>query len=240
MLLRAVSPPVWALADRTWSQGQLRCLRTTLLEVSPLFMVIASLPFFTWVTLGIFSPAISEWTWKPWLAPQSFLAFFCLFSSLCHNKLAEPFTTGFLDWFGPNTCFSSLWQISESDWMRNLYFNIILPSALSGSVSVNLWRASHSLSRNLPGASFFPYFMFVNLVYFKVLSCTRLISDKVTLILSSFSHVIVPAWLCCRDCLIPSREGGYVALPLFYWFITKPFISIGTIFPLNLSFWVRS
>ena len=78
--------------------------------------------------------------------------------------------------------------------------------------------------------------MFVNLAYFKVLSCTRLNPNSVTLILSSFSHVIVPVCLCCGDCLIPSREGGHLALPLFYLFITKPFISTGKSFSPKLEF----
>ena len=35
--------------------------------------------------------------------------------------------------------------------MKHLSFKIISPSELLESMSVNLWRASCSLSRNLPG-----------------------------------------------------------------------------------------
>jgi len=49
MPLGADSPPVWSLADQTWSQGWLGCLRAILLEVSLLSIVIASPSFFTWI-----------------------------------------------------------------------------------------------------------------------------------------------------------------------------------------------
>ena len=45
-------------------------------------------------------------------------------------------------------------RTSGADWVRNLSFKITFPSSLSGSISVNLRRASLRLSRNLPGASF--------------------------------------------------------------------------------------
>ena len=64
-------------------------------------------------------------------------------------------------------------------------------------------------------------------------------SDKMTLIPFSFSCVIVPVWFCNWDHLIPSGEGSYLVLPLPYWFITKPFISISNHFSQNSSFWVR-
>ena len=54
MPLGAVSLPVWCFADRTWSQGQLRCLREIPLEVPLLFTIIASPSLFTWVPLDIF------------------------------------------------------------------------------------------------------------------------------------------------------------------------------------------
>ena len=39
-------------------------------------------------------------------------------------------------------------------------------------------------------------------------------SDKMILIPSSFSCVVVPVWFCNWDLLIPSGEGGYLVLPL--------------------------
>ena len=61
---------------------------------------------------------------------------------------------------------------------------------------MNLRRVSHSQSRNLPGASFSPYSMLANLAEFSLSICPlesfRNTSDKVTLIPSSFSRVIVP------------------------------------------------
>ena len=47
--------------------------------------------------------------------------------------------------------------------MGNLSFKIIPPSALSRSKSVNLWRAPHSLPRNLPEVFFSPCSMLANL-----------------------------------------------------------------------------
>ena len=52
--LRAVSLPMWSFADRTWSQGRLRCLRAIPLEVPLLSIGIASPSLFTWVPLGTF------------------------------------------------------------------------------------------------------------------------------------------------------------------------------------------
>ena len=49
-----VSPPVWPLADQTWSWGQLRYLRAIPLEVPLLPTVTASPLLFTGVPLGIF------------------------------------------------------------------------------------------------------------------------------------------------------------------------------------------
>ena len=150
-----------------------------------------------------------------------------------------------MDWFGPYTCFNSLQWISGADWVRNLSFKITLPSSLLGSISVNLWRASFSLSRNLPGPSFSSCSMFASLAWFKVLACSclspsRIHLKKMSLIPSSFSCVVVPVWFCNLDHPIPSGEGSYLVLPFPYWFITKPFISIGNHFPQHLSFWVRS
>jgi len=41
-------------------------------------------------------------------------------------------------------------------------------------------------------------------------------SDKMTLIPSSFSCVVVPVWFCNWDHLIPSGKGDYLILPLPY------------------------
>ena len=53
-LLGAVSPPVWSLADRTWSRGWLRCLRAIPLEMPSLSTAIARPSLFSWAPLGIF------------------------------------------------------------------------------------------------------------------------------------------------------------------------------------------
>ena len=132
-------------------------------------------------------------------------------------------------------------------WESNLSFKITLPSSLSGSISVNLLRASLSLSRNLPGASFSSCSMFANLPYFKGLARACLSPSRIHLTKkkkkgyiwqndsdpSSFICVVVPVWFCNWDCLIPSGEGSYLILPLPYWFITKPFISISNRFSQN-------
>ena len=65
---------------------------------------------------------------------------------LYRNIPSEPIATVFLkDWFSPNTCFCNLRQISGADWVRNLSFKIISSSVISGSMSLNTWRASSSL-----------------------------------------------------------------------------------------------
>ena len=61
-----------------------------------------------------------------------------------------------------------------------------------------------------------------------------------TLIPSSFSCVVVPVWFYSWDRLTPSEEGHYLVLPLPYWFITKPFISISNRFSQNSSLWLGS
>ena len=60
-------------------------------------------------------------------------------------------------------------------------------------------------------------------------------SDKMTLIPSSFSCVVVPIWFYSWESLIPSGEGRYLVFPLPYQFITKPFISISNCFSQNSS-----
>ena len=129
--------------------------------------------------------------------------------------------------------------------MKNLSFKITLPSSFSGSVSVNLQRASLSLSRNSPGASFSSCSVFCLPVwhslktYFKV-TCSpesfKNTSDKMTLIPSSFSCVTVPISFYSGNHLILSGKGGYLVLHLPNWFVTKPFISISNRFPQNSSF----
>ena len=47
--------------------------------------------------------------------------------------------------------------------MRNLFFKIVSPSVILRSTSVNLWRASHNLFRNLLGVFFSPCSMSANL-----------------------------------------------------------------------------
>ena len=66
------------------------------------------------------------------------------------------------------------------------------------------------------------------------------LKDNMTLIPSSFGCVVVPVWFCNSDHLIPSGQGSYLVLPLPYWFITKPFISISNRFSQNASRWVGS
>ena len=97
------------------------------------------------------------------------------------------------DWFGPNACFHNLWWISRANWVRNLSFKVISPSAFFESMLINLWRASSSLSRNLPGVSFSPYSMSANLAYSKVLACAHL----------SPSRMHTANWLCYGYCLAP-------------------------------------
>ena len=76
-LLRAVCPPVWSLADRTWSRGRLRCLRAILLEVPLPSTVIASPSFFSWVPLGIFSGCLRMVLPVVTRASACSFAFFC-------------------------------------------------------------------------------------------------------------------------------------------------------------------
>ena len=99
--LRAVSPPVWSLADQTWSQGLLRCLRTILLEVPLLSTVITSPFFFTWVPLGnflrLFKNSSDSMASGHTRASACSFVFFCL--SFPHipyrNRLFEPVATDY-------------------------------------------------------------------------------------------------------------------------------------------------
>ena len=88
-------------------------------------------------------------------------------------------------------CFSSLWWISGPEWVRSLSFKITVPFSLLGSISVNLWRASCGLSRNLPGSSFSPCFIVASLLCYAMLS--------------HFSHV--------RLCVTPRRQPTRLPCP---------------------------
>ena len=202
-----------------WKQVWLRFLRAISPEASLLCTMIACPSLFTWGSVGFFSGCLRTVPTAITRASAYPFVFFCLsfFSSYslpwqtvlaCCNRLSK-------DWFGPYACFNSLWWISGADWVRNLYFKIILLSSLSGSISVNRWRASLSLPRNLPGASFYPCSMLANLTYFKVLAHTSL----------SPSRIHMTKWLCYRDGLTPSREKGYFMSPLSPSLMFKPFIS---------------
>ena len=111
--------------------------------------------------------------------------------------------------------------------MRN---KIILPSALSRSTSVNLWRASHDLSRNLPGVSFSSCSMSANLAYSNVLVCGCL----------SPSRIRPAKQLCYWNYLAPNWKEGYFVFPLSPCLMSNPFISKSSNFPPNSSFLVRS
>ena len=110
--------------------------------------------------------------------------------------------------------------------MRNLCFKITFKSGLSGSMSVNLWRISLSLSRSLPGASFFSFSMSANLAQFKVLAWVHL----------SPSRIYPAECLCYGNCLASGSEVGYSMFPPSPCLISRPFISKSSNFPQNLSF----
>ena len=178
MPLGAVSSPVWSLADWIWSRGWLRCLRAILLEMPFLSTVIASLSLFTWVPLGIFLRLFKNGFHShyegfclilclslPFFGFHSHYKGFCLFLCLSLPLFLFLILITIIDWascnrlsknwYGPYVHFDNLQQISRANWLRNLSFKITFPSSLSGSISVNLSRAFLSLSRNLPGASFY-------------------------------------------------------------------------------------
>ena len=115
----------------------------------------------------------------------------------------------------------SSWGRKESDTTERLHFLSIYLGIYQElpSLPVLCLPVWHSFSMHLPES-------FKNA------------SDKMTLIPSSFSHIIVSIWFYSWDHLIPSGEGGYLILPLPYWFIIKSFISIGNHYPQNSSFWV--
>ena len=152
------------LQTRHGHEGLLRCLKAIPLKMPLLSTVITSLSLFTWVPLGIFlrlfQSGSNSHCWGFSLLPGSFLPP----RNLYHNIPSKPAATALSkDWFSPNAYFNSLQQISGADWVRNISFKIISPSAFSGSTSVNFQRTSHSLSRNLPGVSFSPCSMSANL-----------------------------------------------------------------------------
>ena len=105
MPLGAVSPPVWSFADRTWSQGRLRCLRAIPLEMPLLSTVIASPSLFTWVPLGIFLRLFKNGFhshcngFRPFLCLYLFIYFFAFLSCphiSYHNRQSEPVVTEYL------------------------------------------------------------------------------------------------------------------------------------------------
>lgn len=127
MPLGAVSPPLWSLADRTWSWGQLRRLRAILLAVPLLPTVIASPSLFTWVPLGIFLRLFKNSSDSHY---KGFHLFLCLSLPLFlfphipyHNRLSELVATDYLKtdlvpytcFNSLYTCFNSLWHISGAD-----------------------------------------------------------------------------------------------------------------------------
>ena len=86
------------LADRTWSQEQLRCLRAILLEVTLLSTVIASPSFFIWVPLGNFLRLFKNSSDSQY---KGFCLFLCLFLPFLphipyRNRLFEPVETDYL------------------------------------------------------------------------------------------------------------------------------------------------
>ena len=99
MPLGAVSPPVWSLADWTWSWGQLRCLRAIPLEVPLLSTVIASPSLFTWVPLGIFLRLFKN-VFIAIAKASAFSFVFFAFLSFRHiphcNRPSEPVVTEYL------------------------------------------------------------------------------------------------------------------------------------------------
>ena len=100
MPLGAVSPPVWSFADWSWTQGQLRSLRSIPLVVPLLSTVIASPSLFTWVLLGIFLRLFKKVFHSHCEGFRLFLyLFFAFFSFLhipYHNRLSEPVVTEYL------------------------------------------------------------------------------------------------------------------------------------------------
>ena len=96
---RAVSSSVWSLADRTWSQGQLRHVRAITFEMPLLSTVIASPPLFAWVPLGtflrLFKSRSNSQCWGFSLLPDSFFVSYFP-PPPCHGILSEPAATVFL------------------------------------------------------------------------------------------------------------------------------------------------
>ena len=100
--------------------------------------------------------------------------------------------------------------------MRKLSFKITLPSSLSGSVSVNLQRASLSLRiyQELPSSCVLCLPIWHSLSTHSTESFKNT-SDKMILIWSFYSCIIVPISFYSWDCLIPSGEFPYATSPHF-------------------------
>ena len=146
---RAVSSPVSSFADRTWSRGQLRCLREIPLEMPLLSTVVTSPSLFTWVPLGIFlrlfQSRSNSHCWGFSLSLVFFVSY-CPPRILYRNTPSEPAATIFFkDWFGPNTCFHNLWQKSEAKWVGNLS----LRSFLLCTFRVNVSKLAESLPESI-------------------------------------------------------------------------------------------
>ena len=93
---------IWSFADRTWSQGRLRCLRAILLEMPILSTVIPSPSLFTWVTVGIFlrlfQSRSNSHCWGFSLLTGSFFFFLVYFHPhiLYCNIPSEPVATDYI------------------------------------------------------------------------------------------------------------------------------------------------
>ena len=158
---------------QTWSWGPLRCLRAIPLEALLLSTEIASPSPFTWVSPGIFSGCLRTVLTAITRASASTLVFLCLSffpHTPCHNRLTEPVATDYLKTDLVHTrVLVDIWS-----WL--------------GSISVNLQRASLSLSRNLPEASFSSCSLFAKLASFKVLAWACLSPSRTHLTKWLLSH----------------------------------------------------
>ena len=96
--LGAVSLPVWSFADRTWSQGLLRCLKATPLEVPLPSTVIASPSFSPGSLWAFFSGCLRMVLTAITRASICSFVFFCLsfFPPIpYHNRLFEAVATDY-------------------------------------------------------------------------------------------------------------------------------------------------
>ena len=130
---RAVSSPVWFFVDQTGSWGG-GCVRGCL-DAPPSHSNNKSILFH----LGS-SGHFSSGCFRAYLTAIVGASVFCmvLFSSYFPPHILYPITYHlsqlqqyffffFKDWFGPNACFSSLWQISGADWVKIYLLRSFLP-----------------------------------------------------------------------------------------------------------------